>query len=210
MLVAFDFDGTLSDSEMTVLLGEEKGLSREIREITEKAMNDEISYADSLRERVNLLEGLSVQEVRTALEKVELRSGAPELLKELGKTDHHIAILTGGFERGVDNALHKSGTSVHSVIANRLIFRDGELTGEVQGPLIEDGKDTALKRLAEQKKLELKDAIAVGDGANDIPMLRIAGYSVGYEPKPAVETHCDASVSSIEELRTVFQRRNIL
>jgi phosphoserine phosphatase len=101
-LVAFDFDGTLSDSEMTVLLGERTGVADRMAEITERAMNDELSYAESLRERASLLEGLSDADAEAAFGEVRLRPGAADVIERLHDAGHHVAILTGGFERGVE------------------------------------------------------------------------------------------------------------
>ena len=100
-LVAFDFDGTLSDSEMTVLLGERCGVAADMERITERAMNDEIDYATSLRERCALLEGLPNDEALAAFDEVVLRPGAADVIAALNEAGVHTAILTGGFERGV-------------------------------------------------------------------------------------------------------------
>jgi phosphoserine phosphatase len=128
MLVAFDFDGTLSDSEMTVLLGERCGVADEMGAITERAMNDEIDYATSLRERAALLEGLSEAEAAAAFDAVELREGSAALVDDLRAAGHTVAVLTGGFERGVEAALARAGTTVDLVVANRLPIADGALT----------------------------------------------------------------------------------
>src|SRR6056297_873434 len=135
-VVAFDFDGTLSDSEMTVLLGDRCGVAADMEEITERAMNDEIGYAKSLRERAALLEGLSKAEAEAAFDEVVLREGAADLIEELNDAGVTTAILTGGFERGVAAALEREGVSVDVIVSNRLPIEDGHLTGEVEGPLI--------------------------------------------------------------------------
>ncbi|MFQ3319760.1 MAG: phosphoserine phosphatase, partial [Natronomonas sp.] len=197
MLIAFDFDGTLSDSEMTVLLGEEAGVAEEIDDITERAMNDEISYAESLYARAELLDGLPEADVEAAFERVQLRPGAADVIAALKAAGHHVAILTGGFDRGVATALEAEGVSVDTIVANRLPMRNGKLTGEASGPLIEGTKDEALEDLASEVGVELDETVAIGDGANDLPMLEVAGLAVGYVPKPAVEPHCDVVVASM-------------
>ncbi|SDR43478.1 phosphoserine phosphatase SerB [Natronobacterium texcoconense] len=225
-VVAFDFDGTLSDSEMTVLLGDRCGVADDMAEITERAMNDEIGYAESLRERAALLEGLSEDDARDAFDEVELREGAADLIAELNDAGVTTAILTGGFERGVATALEREGVSVDHIVSNRLPMEDGEseatasdtasgdqpraLTGDVEGPLIEGTKDDALEDLADDVGVSLAETVAVGDGANDLPMLEVAGLSIGFDPKPAVEPACDVVVTSMEEAREVLDEEAVL
>jgi phosphoserine phosphatase len=209
-LVAFDFDGTLSNSEMTVLLGERLEVAGEMAEITERAMNDEMSYAESLRQRAGLLKGLPQADAEVAYGEVRLRPGAAEVIESLNEAGVHTAILTGGFERGVERALAREGVAVDSIVANRLPMADGKLTGEVEGPLIEGTKDDALRRLASAQGVDPEDTVAVGDGANDLPMLRVAGLAVGFDPKPAVEPHCDELVTDMVSLRRLFEERGVL
>jgi phosphoserine phosphatase len=209
-LIAFDFDGTLSDSEMTVLLGEQEGVAARMADITERAMNDQISYAESLRERASLLEGLSEEKAEDAYGQVRLRPGAAEVLRRLNDAGHHTAILTGGFERGVERALARENVSVDTIVANRLPVEGGRLTGAVEGPLIEGTKDHALEDLAEELDVPMSRTVAVGDGANDLPMLEVAGLSVGFLPKDAVRPACDAVVASMFRLGKVFEGASIL
>jgi len=210
MLIAFDFDGTLSDSEMTVLLGEEAGVAGEIDRITERAMNDELSYAESLHARAELLDGLPEQRVAAAFDRVELRPGSVDVIEALAAAGHHVAVLTGGFDRGVETALAAAGTSVDTIVANRLPTRNGKLTGAAEGPLIEGTKDDALAELAGELGVGMAETVAIGDGANDLPMLEVAGLAVGFRPKPAVEPHCDVVVSSMARLREVLQDEEVL
>ncbi|WP_338740251.1 phosphoserine phosphatase SerB [Haloplanus salilacus] len=209
-LVAFDFDGTLSDSEMTVLLGEQCGVADRMAEVTERAMNDEIGYAESLRERAALLEGLDTERADDAFDGVRLRPGAADLLEALNDAGHHTAVLTGGFERGVEHALDRAGVGVDTVIANRLPREGGHLTGDVEGPLIEGTKDRALESLAADLDYPLSRTVAVGDGANDLPMLEVAGLSVGFLPKPAVRPACDVVVASMDRLGRAFEERGLI
>mgnify|MGYP006289673993 FL=1 len=209
-LIAFDFDGTLSDSEMTVLLGEKLGVADEMADITERAMNDELSYAESLRSRADLLTGLDEAAAEDAYGQVELRPDAATLIDRLREAGHTVAIFTGGFERGVQRALEADDTAVDMIVSNRLPIADGELTGEVEGPLIEGTKDDQLEELAGELGVDMADTIAVGDGANDLPMLEVAGLAVGFEPKPAVEPTCDEVVSTMAGLGTLLESRGAL
>jgi phosphoserine phosphatase len=209
-LVAFDFDGTLSDSEMTVLLGEQCDAADEMAGITERAMNDELGYAESLRERAGLLEGLALSDAEVAFEHVVLREGAADLLRDCNEAGHTTAVLTGGFARGVERALEWEGISVDAIVSNRLTDDGEALTGEVEGPLVEGTKDDALEVLAEALGNDLGEAVAVGDGANDLPMLQVAGLAVGFLPKPAVEPQCDEVVDDFAELRALFEDEGLL
>lgn len=210
MLIAFDFDGTLSDSEMTVLLGEEAGVADEIDEITERAMNDELSYAESLYARAELLDGLPQEQVEAAFDRVQLRPGAAEVIDALSEAGHHVAILTGGFDDGVAAALEREGVSVDTIVANSLPIRNGKLTGGAEGPLIEGTKDTALEDLAAAVGVEMDETVAIGDGANDLPMLEVSGLAIGYEPKPAVGPHCDVIVESMTDLLELLEAKAVL
>ena len=209
-LIAFDFDGTLSNSEMTVLLGEKLGVADEMADITERAMNNELSYAESLRSRAELLAGLSEADADDAYSEVVLRPDTATLIDRLREAGHTVAIFTGGFERGVAHALDDAGTEVDHIVANALPIEDGELTGEVTGPLIEGTKDDQLEALAADLGVEIADTVAVGDGANDLPMLEVAGLAVGFEPKPAVEPSCDDVVTTMAELGDLLEARGVL
>jgi len=209
-LIAFDFDGTLSDSEMTVLLAARAGVADEVAAITERAMNDEISYAESLYQRAELLGGLDEDDVAAAFDEVTLRPGAADLIRRLQADGHHVAVLTGGFDRGVERALAKEDVAADTIVANRLPMAGGKLTGEAEGPLIEGTKDDALDDLAADLGISMADTVAIGDGANDLPMLEVAGLAVGFEPKDAVRPVCDDIVGSMFRLGTVLESRDIL
>jgi phosphoserine phosphatase len=209
-VVAFDFDGTLSDSEMTVLLGDQCGVAADMDRITERAMNNEIEYAESLRERCALLEGLDNEKAQAAFDQVELRPGTARVIRALRDAGVYVAILTGGFERGVAAALEKEGVKVDAIIANRLLVESGAVTGEVRGPLIEGTKDDALEVLTAVVGEDRTETIAVGDGANDLPMLEVTGLAIGFEPKPNVAPSCDVIVETMDELFALLEDEQVL
>ncbi|WP_442905020.1 phosphoserine phosphatase SerB [Haloarcula sp. CGMCC 1.2071] len=210
MLVAFDFDGTLSDSEMTVLLGSQNGTAEDMADITERAMNNEIEYAESLRQRCALLEGLSEEKAQDAFDEVALRPGAARVIEALRDAGVYVAILTGGFERGVEAALETEGVEVDAIVANRLVMQDGELTGEVHGPLITGTKDDAMEVVTAVTGEDRDTTVAVGDGANDLPMLEVANLAIGFDPKPAVAPSCDTSVETMDELYDLLEAEDVL
>lgn len=195
---------------MTVLLGRLAGTEAEIATITERAMNGELEYAESLRSRVALLEGLPLAEVDQAFEAVRLRPGAADVLRALSTAGVATAILTGGFERGVQAALEREGVAVDRVVANRLIDTDGALTGVVEGPLVEGTKDDILTAVADEMGVPMADTIAIGDGANDRPMLEVAGLAIGYEPKAVIADVVDESVALMPALARLLRRRGVV
>jgi phosphoserine phosphatase len=140
---------------------------------------------------------------------VELRPGADEVIAALREAGHHVAILTGGFDAGVAAALERHDVSVDTIVANRLPLRYGRLTGDAEGPLIEGTKDEALEDLAAEVGVAMAETVAIGDGANDLPMLEVAGLAVGYAPKDAVAPHCDVIVTSMTELQEVLASEGV-
>ncbi|MEF8773925.1 MAG: phosphoserine phosphatase SerB [Halobacteriales archaeon] len=208
-VVAFDFDGTLADSEMTAHLAARKGVEDRMTEITERAMRGELDYAESLRRRVALLSGLDEDDLAAAFEHVTLRPGAAAVIDAVRAAGNDAVVLTGGFERGVRQALAAGGVEVDGLVANRLSVVDGRLTGDVSGPLVEGTKDDALRRVAAERGHGLEETVAVGDGANDVPMLEVAGLPVGFDPKPGVGEAADVTVETMAELRTVLAERGV-
>ncbi|WP_435345849.1 HAD family hydrolase [Haloarchaeobius sp. HRN-SO-5] len=209
-LVAFDFDGTLSQTDLTVLLGREYDVGNEIRGLVEQGRLGEADFASTLRQRAALLDGMPEIRVDAAFERCKLRDGVVELLTDLRRSGEQVAIITGTFERGVETALDRAGAAVDHVVANQLVIENGAVTGAVEGPLVEGTKDEALGELATSLGLDIGQTIAVGNGATDLPMLRIAGTAIGFDPEPVVEPHCDVVVPSITKLRLYFEQHDIL
>jgi phosphoserine phosphatase len=209
-LVAFDFDGTLSQTDLSVLLGREYDVANEIRGLTEQGIRGDVDFASSLRQRISLLEGMPEARVADAFERAKLRDGAAELLTDLRRSGHVVAVITGSFEDGVRAALDRAGVAVDHLVANRLVFRNGALTGEVEGPLVEGRKDGALEELAAIEGLDRGQILVVGNGAGDLPMLKNAGTAIGYNPAPIVEDYCDTVVTSIRKLRLYFEQHGVI
>ncbi len=209
-LVAFDFDGTLTPSDLTVLLGREYDVAGEIRGLAEQGLRGEVNFATTLRHRVSLLEGMPESRVDAAFGRCKLRSGAAELISDLRRSDVAVAIITGGFKRGVEATLDRARVAVDHVVANRLVLENGAVSGDVEGPLLEDGKNHVLEELAIAEDLDLTQTVAVGNGAMDLPMLQIAGTAIGYSPEPLVKENCDVVVTSIRKLQLYCEQHGLI
>jgi phosphoserine phosphatase len=209
-LVAFDFDGTLTQSDLTVLLGREYDVAGEIRGLAEQGLRGEVDFATTLRQRVSLLEGMPETRVTAAFERCKLRSGAAALIADLRRSDVCVAIITGTFGRGVEAALERAGVAVDHVVANRLVLENEAVTGDVEGPLLDREKDQALEELAITEGVDLGQTIAVGNGTTDLPMLRLAGTAIGFDPDPVVASYCDITATSVRKLRLYFEQHDIV
>ena len=210
VLVALDFDGSLSQTDMTVLLGREYDVAHEVRGLAEQGLRGEIDVPTSLRQRVSLLRGMPERLVDAAFDHCKLREGAADLVGDLRRSDVSVAIVTGGFERGVERALDRAGVAVDHVVANRLVAENGALTGEVDGPLVEGRKEGVLQELAVAEGVPIDRTIAVGDGTTDLRMLQVAGTGIGFDPAPVVEKHCDVVVTSVGKLRLYLEQHGVI
>lgn len=146
-LVAADFDGTLTESDLAVLLGREYDVAGEIRGLAERGLRGEVEFDRVLRQQVSLLEGMPEARVDAAFDRCKLRNGAADLIADLRRSGVRVAVATGTFERGVEAALDRAGVAADHLVANRLVTANGALTGEVEGPLIEGGR-TACSRIS--------------------------------------------------------------
>ena len=184
-LVVFDMDSTLIQMEVIDVLAERAGVGRQVSAITEAAMRGELDFAQSLRRRVALLEGLEESVLAEVAEELPLTEGAERVLSTLKRLGYKTGILSGGFDYF---GLHLKGKlGIDYVFANRLEIANGRLTGRVAGEIVDGPKKaTLLKQIAEAEGLSLAQTIAVGDGANDLPMLSVAGLGVAFHAKPIV------------------------
>ena len=184
-LLVMDVDSTLIMEEGIDLLGEEAGVGAQVAAITERAMRGELDFEAALRERVTLLKGLPEDIFARIAERIHFTPGAEDLVKELHKRGYKVGLVSGGFHETVDRLAEQLG--IDYVKANRLEIQQGLLTGRVLGDIVtKDTKLAMLKAWAAENKLELNQTIAMGDGANDLPMIQAAGIGIAFMAKPIV------------------------
>lgn len=200
-LIAFDFDNVLVDGESLDEVAKLVDSEDKIIELTRKAMEGNISFETSLRERMNLLKGVSLGDIEKVTKKMPLMEGAEETILELKKRGYKLATITGNFEI-ITNRL--KDLDIDYIFCNQLHDEDGKLTGEISGPLIVEGsKGEVLQELMDQEGLKAAECAAVGDGANDIPMLEKAGLSIAFNAKPALKEVADIVVEG-KDLREIL------
>ena len=184
-LLVMDVDSTLIMEEGIDLLGEEAGVGAQVAAITERAMRGELDFEAALRERVALLKGLPEDIFARIAERIHFTPGAEDLVKELHKRGYKVGLVSGGFHETVDRLAEELG--IDYVKANRLEIKNGLLTGHVLGDIVsKDTKVQMLKAWAQENNLELNQTIAMGDGANDLPMIQTAGIGIAFNAKPIV------------------------
>ncbi len=193
-IVAFDMDSTLIQAEVIDELAKEAGSGEKVSRITESAMRGEIDFQESLRRRLATLKGLDASVMENIAERLPITEGAERLISNLKKFGFKTAIISGGFTYFGEDLKKKLG--VDYVHANKLVVEDGKLTGEVEGDIV-DGprKAQLLREIAEKEKISLQQVIAVGDGANDLPMLSIAGLGIAFHAKPKVKEDAGQAIS---------------
>jgi phosphoserine phosphatase len=194
-LVVMDVDSTLIQQEVIELLGAKAGVQSEIAKITESAMRGDLDFEASLRARVALLKGLPASVLDEVQSEITLTPGARTLVRTLKKLGHHIALVSGGFEPVIAPLAAELG--IDHIRANNLEIADGKLTGKLTGAIIDRaGKASALRDFAAEHNVDLEQTIAIGDGANDLDMIAIAGMGIAFNAKPAVKAAADSSVSA--------------
>ncbi len=195
-LVAFDMDSTLIHAEVINELAKLAGVGEQVAAITESAMRGEIDFKESFRKRVALLKGLKVSELENLTLALPLSEGAALVCRTLKGLGYKLAILSGGFTFVGDHLKEKLGFDY--VYANELDVLNGKVTGEVCGEII-DGEKKAelLKEIAERENITLAQTIAVGDGANDLPMISCAGLGVAFHAKPIVRERAGNAISTV-------------
>ena len=195
-LVCFDMDSTLIQTEVIDELAELAGVGDQVKAITESAMQGEIAFNESFKRRMALLEGLSEEVLQNVAVNLPITKGARRLINTLKSYGYKTAILSGGFTY-FGHYLQKE-LGIDYVHANQLEIKDGALTGGYIGEIV-DGQKKAefLKEIAEKEGISIDQTIAVGDGANDLPMLNLAGLGIAFHAKPKVKDNAQSSISSI-------------
>lgn len=196
-LVVFDMDSTLIEAEVIDELAKEAGVGEQVSEITEAAMRGEIDFNESFKRRMALLKGLDVSVLDDVAERLPMTEGAEELVSNLKALGFKTAILSGGFNYFASHLQKKLGFDY--VYANELdIDADGKVTGEVKGVVVNgERKAELLREIAEKEGIRLEQTIAVGDGANDLPMLSIAGLGIAFRAKPLVRESAKQAISTL-------------
>ncbi|MDE6108987.1 MAG: phosphoserine phosphatase SerB [Muribaculaceae bacterium] len=195
-LVCFDMDSTLIETEVIDELAERAGVGEQVRAITERAMRGEIDFCESFKERVALLKGLDESVMQDIAENLPITEGVGRLMEVLKRTGYKTAILSGGFTYFGNYLKRRFG--IDYVYANELEIVDGKLTGRYLGDIV-DGKRKAelLRIIAQVENINIAQTIAVGDGANDLPMLATAGLGIAFHAKPKVKQTAKQSISTI-------------
>ncbi|KGK41567.1 phosphoserine phosphatase [Nitrincola sp. A-D6] len=195
-LVVFDMDSTLIEAEVIDELAKEAGVGDQVAEITEAAMRGELDFNASFRKRVALLKGLDVSVLESVAARLKLTEGAETLVSQLKVLGFKTAILSGGFSYFAKGLQERLGFDY--VYANELDVLDGKVTGEVSGEIVNgERKAQLLREIALREGLKLEQTIAVGDGANDLPMLSIAGLGIAFRAKPLVRENAKQAISTL-------------
>jgi len=204
-LIAFDLDNVLIDSEAIDEIGKLMGIEDEIANITKKAMEGELDFETSIRERVSLLKGASVDDIKNLVFDIPLMEGAEETIAMLKKRGYKIATITGSFEV-IANRM-KEELNLDYAFSNTLHEENGVLTGEVSGPLVTGSKADVLTDIMKMENISAEECAAVGDGANDISMLEMVKLGIAFNAKPVLMEIADVIIEKkdLRELIPLFE-----
>ena len=195
-LVAFDMDSTLIEAEVIDELASLAGVGEQVSAITERAMRGEMDFSESFRARVALLQGLEEGALQQVANQLKITEGAEHLIATLRTLGYKTAILSGGFTYFAQHLQNRLGMDY--VYANELDIVDGVVSGNIKGVIVDGArKAELLRQLAREEDIDLQQVIAVGDGANDLPMLSIAGLGIAFRAKPLVKQSAEQSISTL-------------
>lgn len=193
-LVVMDVDSTLIQGEVIEMLAAHAGCEQQVAEVTEAAMRGDLDFAASLRERVALLEGVSVAALDEVYQQLAYSPGARTMIRTLKRLGYRFALVSGGFTPIIEKIAAELGIDYYA--ANDLEVVDGRLTGQVRGEIVDrPGKATALRRFAGEAGIPVRHTVAIGDGANDLDMLAAAGLGIAFNAKPVVRDQAQTSVN---------------
>ena len=199
-------DSTLIDAETIDELAHAAGVGDEVAAITERAMHGELDFSEALVERVRLLKGLSLTDAHDALDRMAFMPGAKELVNYLRSRGFKTAMISGGFTIAAERVGKTLG--MDHVVSNELLTDNGHITGDVRGPLTEQGsKEYVLKEITEKYGIKPDECIVVGDGANDICIFKMARYAIAFNSKPILHEFADIVITekNLEAVIPVIQ-----
>ena len=193
-LAIFDVDSTLIEQEVIDLLAAHTPHGAQVADITARAMAGEMEFDDALKERVALLKDLPSSIFSQVLEEISFSQGAEELLSTLKNSGYFVGVVSGGFHNILDELFAKF--NLEFLRANTLEVIDEQLTGRILGPIVNrDGKAIALREFADAYQVPLMQCVAVGDGSNDLDMVKLAGLGVSYRGKPILNAAADVVIT---------------
>jgi phosphoserine phosphatase len=202
LLVVLDVDSTLIENEVIELLAAHAGVKDQVAAITERAMRGELDFSASLRERVATLKGLPTSLFDQVREEITVTPGVPDLIKAVKTHGGWIGVVSGGFHEVLDPLAES--LSLDFWVANRLEANDGLLTGNILGEIVDaEAKARMLSRWAHEKGVPLENCVAIGDGANDLKMMAVAGISIAFNAKPIVREQARFSID-VRDMREVL------
>jgi len=193
-LIVFDMDSTLIDTEIIDEIAKEAGAEEEVRKLTKKAMEGEISFKKALEERVKLLKGLPVEVLEKIYSRVKFTEGAKELIRSLKEAGYKVAVVSGGFSYFTDKVKEELGLDY--AFGNELEIKDGKLTGRIKGRIIDaEEKARIVEEIARKEGINPESIVAVGDGANDRIMIERAGLGIAFNAKDVLKDIADGNIS---------------
>lgn len=208
-LLVLDVDSTLIEQEVIELLAERVGLRDQVKTVTDQAMAGEIDFREALLQRVRLLEGLTDQVFQEVLADIRVTDGVPELVSAVHKSGGMVGAISGGFSQVLEPLADK--LSLDFFKANNLEVKDGVITGEIIGDIVDaEVKARTMLDWAREYGFDVSNIVAVGDGANDIQMLKASGFAVAFRPKDILRDYADLVIEgdSLEPLISVLELRS--